>query len=95
MRAGLPTGLRFHDLRHTAVALLVDQGAHPLAVRERLGHSSITTTMDRYGHLFPSLDESLTEGLDRAHTEAVAKSRVGFEWVLSQDSEPEKARSAS
>lgn len=62
--AGLPEALRFHDLRHTCVALLVAQGAHPLAIKERLGHSSIAITMDRYGHLFPSLDAALTEGLE-------------------------------
>ena len=64
VRAGLPEGLRFHDLRHTCAALLVAQAAHPKAIMERLGHSSIQVTLDRYGHLFPSLDESLTEGLE-------------------------------
>ena len=45
---------RFHDLRHTAAALMIAEGAHLLAVKERLGHSSIQVTADRYGHLFPS-----------------------------------------
>jgi hypothetical protein len=31
---------------------------------ERLGHSSITVTMDTYGHLLPSLDDALSAGLD-------------------------------
>jgi len=57
-------GLVFHELRHTAAALAIAQGAHPLAIRERLGHSSITVTMDRYGGLFPRLDEAIAEGLD-------------------------------
>jgi len=56
--------VRFHDLRHTCVALLIGQGAHPRAVMERMGHSSITVSMDTYGHLFPSLDEALTDGLN-------------------------------
>ncbi len=63
-RAGLPTEVRFHDLRHTCAALLIAQGAHPKEIQARLGHSSITTTLDRYGHLFPSLDERLSAGLD-------------------------------
>lgn len=63
-RAGLPAGLRAHDLRHTSVSLLIQLGAHPKAIQERLGHSSITVTMDVYGHLFPSLAEALTERLD-------------------------------
>jgi len=37
---------------------------------ERLGHSSITVTLDRYGHLFPALDEALTDGLERRLQEA-------------------------
>jgi len=41
------------------------QGAHPLTVKERLGHSSITVTMDRYGHLFPAQDAALAEALDK------------------------------
>jgi integrase len=63
-RAGLPPQLRVHDLRHTCVSLLIELGAHPKAIQERLGHSSITVTMDVYGHLFPSLAEELTGRLD-------------------------------
>jgi hypothetical protein len=60
-------GLRFHDLRHTCVALLISQGAHPKAVQEHVGHSSITVTYDRYGHLFPAIAEQLAEGLDATY----------------------------
>jgi len=46
------------DLRHSyAVASLV-AGIHPKVVSERLGHSSITVTLDTYSHVLPSLDES-------------------------------------
>jgi len=31
---------------------------------ERLGHSDINVTLNVYGHLFPSLEEQLTEGID-------------------------------
>jgi integrase len=64
-RAGLPEDLRFHDLRHTCAALLIAQGAHPKEIQERLGHSTIKLTFDRYGHLLPSLDERLRDGLDQ------------------------------
>jgi len=57
-------GFVFHELRHTAVALAIAQGAHPMAIKERLGHASITTTLDRYGGLFPSLDRDIANGLD-------------------------------
>jgi hypothetical protein len=59
-RAGLPEGLRYHDLRHTYASLLIAEGAHPRAIMERLGHSSIQVTLGTYGHLFPTLDEALT-----------------------------------
>ncbi len=57
--AGLRNDLRFHDLRHTHAALLIADGWHPLAISRRLGHSTITVTMDRYGHLLPSLEADL------------------------------------
>jgi hypothetical protein len=39
------------------VALAVAQGAHPKAIQRRMGHSTINMTLDRYGHLFPELDQ--------------------------------------
>lgn len=57
-------GVRFHDLRHTAVALAIAQGAHPKTIQARMGHSSVQVTLDRYGHLFPELDANIAEGLD-------------------------------
>ena len=71
--AGLD-GFVFHELRHTAVALAIAQGAHPLAIKERLGHSSITVTMDRYGGLFPRLEEAIGEGLDSVLRDSLAAS---------------------
>ncbi|MDQ1514680.1 MAG: hypothetical protein QOE80_510 [Actinomycetota bacterium] len=64
LRPGLPEGLRVHDLRHTCAPILIGLGAHPKVIQERLGHSSIMVTMDVYGHLFPSLNEAMTERLD-------------------------------
>ena len=71
-RAGLPCATRFHDLRHTCAALLIAQGAHPLAIKERLGHSSITVTIDTYGGLFPSVDEALADGLEDTYRAAAS-----------------------
>ncbi len=64
-QAGLPESTRFHDLRHTFATLLVNQGAHPRAMMERLGHSSINVTLGTYGHLLPGLDEELTRKLNK------------------------------
>lgn len=56
---------RFHDLRHTSVALAIKAGAHPKVIQQRLGHSSIGVTMDTYGHLFDGLDSGLADDLER------------------------------
>lgn len=53
----------FHDLRHTSAALAIRAGAHPKAIQERLGHASIRTTLDIYGHLFPNVGATLAEEL--------------------------------
>ena len=69
-KAGLH-GLRVHDLRHTAVALAINlSNAHPKAVQVRFGHSSIQQTYDRYGHLFPQMDQAIAEDLDAAYEAA-------------------------
>jgi integrase len=51
-------GIRLHDLRHAHASILLKQGVHPKIVQERLGHSSISTTLDIYSHLLPGLDEA-------------------------------------
>ena len=67
---------RFHDLRHTSVALAIAAGAHPKAIQVRMGHSTITVTLDRYGHLFPELDEAIAVAFDQRWTEARAAAGV-------------------
>ena len=74
-RAGLAP-LRFHDLRHSCVAMLIGEGAHPAEIMQRLGHSSVKTTLDRYGHLFPSLDLRLKDGLQRLYQESINEADV-------------------
>ena len=59
---------RFHDLRHSHAAMLIEQGAHPKLLQTRMGHSSITVTLDVYGHLFPSVEEALAQTLDALYT---------------------------
>lgn len=70
--AGAPDGLRIHDLRHTAAALMIAEGAHPEKIKRHLGHSSIIVTMDVYGHLFPADDEALAERLHDRRLRALA-----------------------
>lgn len=63
-------GLRVHDLRHTAVAWLIAAGEHPAAIARRLGHASVATILDRYGHLLPGLDAGAATALDRLRAAA-------------------------
>lgn len=51
-------GPRIHDLRHTHVAWLIAAGVPLPVIQARLGHESIQTTIDRYGHLLPDLQQA-------------------------------------
>jgi len=62
-RAGLPR-IRFHDLRHTYTTLLIAQGENVKLIQSQLGHASIQTTMDRYGHLLPEPQREIGQRLD-------------------------------
>lgn len=70
--AGLPD-MGVHALRHTCAALLIAQGAHPKAIQSHLGHRSITTTLDRYGHLFEDEHDRLAERIDAAYAEVLGE----------------------
>jgi integrase len=62
----------FHDLRHSYAAWLISRGVHPKVIQERLGHSSIRTTMDVYGSLMEGLDyrDELDDDIDGGTPEA-------------------------
>ena len=49
-------GIRFHDLRHTHATVLLTSGVPVHVVSARLGHASIQTTVDTYGHVIPASD---------------------------------------
>ena len=73
-------GVRLHDLRHAHATILLQQGVHPKIVQERLGHSSVSTTLDIYSHVVPGLQEAAArrfeEGLQRVSHEGEG-ARVG------------------
>lgn len=56
--------MRFHDLRHSHVALLIAQGTHPAVIASRLGHTSVKTVLDVYGHLYEGLDRNAADTLN-------------------------------
>jgi integrase len=57
--AGL-TRLRIHDLRHTAATLMLRAGIDPKVVSERLGHATVSITLDSYSYALPTLQEKAT-----------------------------------
>lgn len=56
--------IRVHDLRHSHVAYLIEQGVDPLIIKERLGHKDIKITLNTYGHLYPSKQRSVADMLN-------------------------------
>ncbi|MCB2202896.1 site-specific integrase [bacterium] len=56
--AGL-SNIRFHDLRHTAATLMLQEGINPKVVQERLGHSDISLTLNTYNRVLPSMQEEV------------------------------------
>ncbi len=52
-KSGLTKTPRVHDLRHTHASWLIAAGVPLTFIQERLGHESIQTTSDTYGHLMP------------------------------------------
>ena len=65
--AGLPR-IRVHDLRHSHASLLIEQGFSPIAIRDRLGHEDIQTTLNTYGHLYPNKQEEISAKLQELAT---------------------------
>jgi integrase len=67
-------GVRLHDARHTHASLLLKQGVHPKVVQERLGHSSISTTLDTYSHTIPGMQKAAAVNFDTAMESEVPES---------------------
>ena len=60
--AAKATKIHFHDLRHTHAGIMLKMGVHPKVVQERIGHSSISITMDIYSHITPNMQREAIKG---------------------------------
>lgn len=69
-------GLRWHDLRHTCAALSLEVQPNLAMVQARLGHEDIRTTINVYGHLLPSVEAALADGLTATFNDAQGSGKV-------------------
>lgn len=56
--------IRIHDLRHSHASLLIHLNFSPTLIADRLGHENVTTTLNIYGHLYPSKQSEVAEKLE-------------------------------
>jgi integrase len=65
--------VRFHDLRHSHATQLLHAGVHPKVTQERLGHSTITITLDLYSHVTETMQSDAAARLDAAFQSAISR----------------------
>ena len=73
--------LRFHDLRHTAASLMLNNGVPPIVVSRILGHAKPSTTMDIYGHLLSNMQGEAASIMDELVTPIV----IDMEEIVRED----------
>jgi integrase len=75
VRAKLPETIRLYDLRHSCATLLLAAQENPKVVSERLGHASITLTLDTYSHVLPSMQQAATDKLEQMLFSAASRKK--------------------
>lgn len=60
--------IRIHDIRHSHVSLLIDQGFSAASIAGRVGHRHVSTTVNVYAHLFPNRQAMLADALEAMHS---------------------------
>lgn len=58
--------IRIHDIRHSHASMLIHFGCPILLIKERLGHKDIQTTLNIYGHLYPSASSEVVKMMEKA-----------------------------
>ena len=72
----LAPSVHFHTLRHTHATYLLESGENIRVVQERLGHSSMTVTLQIYGHVLPGRDAAAADSFAYLRNEALKNGRV-------------------
>jgi integrase len=66
VRAGLPAGVRLHDVRHGVATAMLASGVDTKIASAVLGHSSAAFTADQYQHVLRGMTKSATSAIDKA-----------------------------
>jgi integrase len=74
-RAGLQP-ITLHEARHTFASLMIAAGVNARALTAYMGHSSVTITYDRYGHLMPGNEDEAAALLDAYLERANSRARL-------------------
>jgi len=82
---------RFHDLRHFYASMLIAQGESPKYIQDQLGHASITTTFDIYGHLMPQARQEASAKLAKSLIEEIPAEKPNVRTMLEREPETEVA----
>ena len=73
------TPIRIHDIRHSSIAFLIEKNVQPLAIAQRVGHDSVNTTMNIYGHLYPNKQKQIADMLNSEATGESTSKVITFE----------------
>jgi integrase len=63
--------IRLHDLRHSHATHMLASGVHPKIAQERLGHSSVSVTIDLYSHVLPGMQAEAVNRVDASFRDAL------------------------
>jgi integrase len=72
--------IRLHDLRHSHATAMLAAGVHPKIAQERLGHSSVSVTIDLYSHVLPGMQAEAVSRVDAALQDALNRRAAAKKW---------------
>jgi integrase len=72
--------IRLHDLRHSHATAMLAAGVHPKIAQERLGHSSVSVTIDLYSHVLPGMQAEAVSRVDAVLQDALNRRAAQKKW---------------